>query len=85
MSNHNNSEQLLKYLEEDVSLRDSLSSYAEKRFRRNQFFTKIQVQRKKEFIDFIVDYASRKFPLEMVDELVTGLENNFCVSTAGHH
>lgn len=85
MSDHNTSEQLLEYLEKDGSLQDSLSLYAEKRFKRNQLFTKIQAQRKKEFIDFIKDYASQRFTLEMVNELVIGLENNFCVSTAGHH
>lgn len=85
MSDHNTSEQLLEYLEKDESLQDSLSLYAEKRFKRNQLFTKIQAQRKKEFIDFIKDYASQRFTLEMVNELVVGLENNFCVSTAGHH
>jgi hypothetical protein len=85
MSSHNTSEKLLEYLEKDVSLRDSLLLYSEKRFKRNQQFTEIQVQRKKEFIDFIENYASQRFTSEMVYELVTGLENNFCVSTAGHH
>ncbi len=85
MSDHNTSEKLLEYLEKDASLRDSLSLYAEKRFKRNQLFTKIQVQRKKEFIDFIKDYASQRFTSEMVHGLATWLENNFCVSTAGHH
>lgn len=85
MSNHTTSEQLLEYLEKDLSLRDNLSLYAEKRFKRNHLFTEIQVKRKKEFVDFIKDYASPKFPLEMVNELTMGLENNFCASTAGHH
>lgn len=71
MSDHNTSEKLLEYLEKDASLRDSLSLYAEKRFKRNQLFTKIQVQRKKEFIDFIKDYASQRFTSEMVHGLAT--------------
>lgn len=85
MSDHNTLEQLLEHLRKDASLEDSLSLYAQKKFKRNQPFTDTQIQRKKEFLVFIKKYISDTFDSEMADEIEVGLENNFCVSTAGHH
>ncbi len=85
MGNHGNLEQILEYLERDINLQENIYLYAEKRYKGRNLLTDKQQKRKKDFIDLMRNYSSENFTPEMTNKIVSGLEENFCISTAGHH
>lgn len=63
----------------------SLFEYAQKYYRIPKNTSLLAQERKRELLDFLDEYATRKFGTKYAEIVIDTLSRNYAVSTAEHH